>query len=98
MTTLPARSTDPNAYDLQYRVALFLQQHRLSSGAHLRIEADCGVITLWGQVPSFHQRQLIHSFTRRVAGVVQVVDQLEVQPVEPPTRPAVPKTSLAVVA
>ena len=98
MITLPARSTDPNAYDLQHRVALFLQQHRLSTGAQLRIEADRGVITLSGQVPSFHQRQLIHSFARRVAGVVQVIDELAVQPVVPPTLPAVPRTSLAVVA
>jgi osmotically-inducible protein OsmY len=83
MITLPARTTDPTAYDLQYRVALFLQQHRLSSGSRLRIEAHRGVITLAGQVPSFHQRQLIYSFARRVAGVVQVIDQLEVLPVEP---------------
>jgi osmotically-inducible protein OsmY len=83
MITLPARTTDATAYDLQYRVALFLQQHRLSSGSRLSIEAHRGVITLAGQVPSFHQRQLIYSFARRVAGVVQVIDQLEVSPVEP---------------
>jgi len=29
-------------------------------------------------VPTFHQRQLLHSFARRVAGVVQVQDALEV--------------------
>lgn len=98
MITLPTRSSDLTAYDLQYRVALFLQQHRLASGARLRIEADRGVITLSGQVPSFHQRQLIHAFTRRVAGVVQVIDELEVQPVESPVRPAVARTSFAVVA
>jgi osmotically-inducible protein OsmY len=81
MITLPTHAADPAAYDLAYRVALFLQQRRLSAGSRLRIEARGGTLTLSGQVRSFHQRQLIHTLTRHVAGVLQVIDELEVEPV-----------------
>jgi osmotically-inducible protein OsmY len=50
------------------------------------IEAHRGVVTLSGRVASFYQRQLIHTLARRVAGVVQVIDQLEVDSPSPPDR------------
>jgi osmotically-inducible protein OsmY len=79
MIALPAQIENSAAQDLQERVALFLAQRHLTFGARLRIEANRGVVTLTGQVPTFHQRQLIYAFTRRVAGVVLVVDRLEVE-------------------
>ena len=81
MITLSTHAADPAAYDLAYRVALFLQQRRLAAGSRLRVEARGGTITLSGQVRSFHQRQLIHTLARHVAGVLQVIDELEVEPV-----------------
>ena len=80
MIALNFPSIDRQSQDLQYRVALFLEQRHVTFGSRLKIKAERGVVTLAGQVPTFHQRQLIHSFARRVAGVVQVVDQLEVAP------------------
>jgi osmotically-inducible protein OsmY len=65
--------------DLQNRVSLFIQQRQLSRGAQLTVLAERGVVTLSGIVPTFHQRQLLHSLTRHVAGVVQVRDELDVQ-------------------
>jgi BON domain len=48
----------------------------------LTVRARCGVVTLAGIVPSFHHRQLLFSLARRVAGVVQVKDELEVEAYE----------------
>lgn len=79
MITLPFAATTPADRDLQQRVALFIQQRQLSKGARLTILAHRGVVTLAGLVPTFHQRQLLFSLARRVAGVVQVQDELEVE-------------------
>ena len=78
MITIPVRSVDPSAQDLLQRVALFLQQLRLASSSRLKLEAQGGVVTLAGEVPTFHERQRIYAASRRVAGVVQVIDRLEV--------------------
>lgn len=76
LPTLPVNSADR---DLQQRVSLFIQQRQLSRGAQLTVLAQGGVITLSGIVTTFHQRQLLHSLTRHVAGVVQVRDELDVR-------------------
>ena len=68
--------------DLQYRVALFVQQRQLTTNARVKVQARRGVVTLRGTVPTFHRRQLLYAFARRVAGVVNVVDELDVA--EPP--------------
>jgi osmotically-inducible protein OsmY len=77
--TLSFSATTPADRDLQHRVALFVHQRELTRGASLTIAARRGVVTLSGTVPTFHQRQLLHSFARRVAGVIQVQDELEVE-------------------
>lgn len=77
LATSPVTSADR---DLQNRVSLFIQQRQLSRGAQqLTVLASRGVVTLSGIVPTFHQRQLLHSLTRHVAGVVQVRDELDVR-------------------
>lgn len=79
------RTTDEQSAALEQRIILFLQQRHLVFGCRLWVEAKDGVVTLSGRVPTFHQRQLIYAFTRRVAGVLQVIDLLEV---DPPAAPA----------
>jgi len=64
--------------DLARRVRLFLAQQRLMKRAGLVIEARRGVVTIRGEVSTFHQRQLIVSAARRVAGATQIVDELQV--------------------
>jgi len=66
--------------DLERRVRLFLQQRRLTSGARLSVTSDRGAVTLQGTVSTFHQRQLLVSFARRVAGAIRVIDELDVEP------------------
>ena len=91
------RTTDEQSRALEQRVILFLQQRHLVFGCRLWVEAADGVVTLSGRVPSFHQRQLIYAFTRRVAGVLQVVDLLEVDPPVAPNLPAAGGTAVATV-
>ena len=95
MISHPFHTTDAQAHELEQRVILFLQQRHLVFGCRLWIEAKDGVVTLSGRVPSFHQRQLIYAFTRRVAGVLQVVDLLEV---DPPVAPNLSATGGSAVA
>jgi BON domain len=79
---MPVSLTELSAADedLSRRVRLFLQQQRLNSGGRLVIEAHRGVVTIRGAVSTFHQRQLIVSAARRVAGAGQIVDELQVEP------------------
>lgn len=79
MITLPFANGTSTDRELQHRVALFIQQRQHPRGARLSVRARLGVVTLAGIVPSFHQRQLLVSLARRVAGVVQVYDELEVE-------------------
>jgi hypothetical protein len=65
--------------DLARRMRLFLDQQRLINRARLRIEAHRGVVRIRGTVSTFHQRQLIASAARRVAGVGQIVDEMRVE-------------------
>jgi hypothetical protein len=77
MSVLSPIATSTDA-DLLRRVWLFLQQHRLINSDQLVIEVHRGVVTLRGHVATYHRRQLVVSAARRVAGVLQVDDQLEV--------------------
>jgi osmotically-inducible protein OsmY len=72
-------TSTPADRDVQQRVALFIQQRHLSRGARLTVIARRGVVTLSGRVSSFHHRQLLVSLAQRVAGVVQVQDELDVE-------------------
>jgi osmotically-inducible protein OsmY len=71
-------ASSPSDCDLAQRVKLMIEQRQLLKGARVTISARLGIVTLAGSVPSFHQRQLLHSLARHVAGVLQVCDELEV--------------------
>ena len=99
VTTASTASISSADLDIERRVALFLDQRRLSCGTRLSISARRGVVTLRGMVPTFHQRQLIIEFTRHVAGAVQVIDELEVDPPRAAsTRPRSSDQTLAFLA
>ena len=72
----------PNAQDadLRERVLLLVHQRQLVGDGQVHIEAHGGVVTLRGTVPTYYRRQLLYSSARRVAGVLEVVDELEVDP------------------
>lgn len=64
--------------DLEARVIHNLALHHVPGVRWLDIRARNGVVTLRGKVRSFHQRQLCVHCSRRVAGVFELVDRLEV--------------------
>ncbi len=64
---------------LAHRVCECLRRTYRPSLARVSISAHGGVITVRGQVYSYHEKQLCLSLCQRVPGVVRVVDQLQVQ-------------------
>lgn len=80
--SLEQRPHDAGDADLLTRVgiALTLRLKHVPHAVHVRI--DRGTVTLRGTLPTFYDRQLAIEITRRVAGVMRVIDELTV----PPTR------------
>ena len=64
--------------DLQRRVVAYLAGRHVPSLRNLQVEAINGRVTLRGRVRSFYEKQLGQHSARRVAGVVQLVDAIEV--------------------
>lgn len=64
--------------DLERRVVNYLWSKHVPSLRHVAVEVDNGVVTVRGQVRSFYEKQLLSHCCRRVAGVVGLVDDVEV--------------------
>ena len=64
---------------LQQRVRLFLANSNIPSLRRIKVSVDADTVVLAGQVNSFYERQLAVEFTRRVAGVIHVIDLIEVR-------------------
>jgi len=69
--------------DLQCRVRAFLAGRHYQALRRLRIEVKDGTVVLSGALPTFHQRQIALECARHVAGVLRVIDRLDVS--DPPT-------------
>lgn len=65
--------------DLKRRVGIYLAGQHVPGLRHLEIEAENGTVTLRGRVHSFYERQLCQSLCRRVAGVLQYIDAIDVE-------------------
>lgn len=76
-TTIVGR--DPQDLDLEDRVANFLSSRPFRGLQRLSVRAEEGVVTLRGRVTSYYERQLAQQLVRRVAGVVRLIDELEVE-------------------
>lgn len=64
--------------DLERRIANYLLGHKMPVLKGIEIHSDRGEVTLEGRVASFYQRQLCISCCRHVAGVVDVIDRIQV--------------------
>jgi osmotically-inducible protein OsmY len=75
-----ASSTSEIAGDvhLARSVRNFILPRIYPASNRVQIEANNGVVTLSGQVGSFYYKQLWLSGAQRVAGVRQVIDEIEV--------------------
>jgi len=70
---------DPAAdAELRQRVALYLLHNGHAPVRRLSVSAKDGVVCLRGTVPTYYVRQLGVECARRVAGVRELVDQIEV--------------------
>ena len=76
--------------ELQTRVRLFLGSSPITFRS-IHVSADGGHVTLRGTVCSFYHKQLAQEFARRVAGVRQVTNELEVVPPTEVKKPAIKK-------
>ena len=64
--------------DLKHRVANFLGHAIWRRLRRVGVEAKDGLVTLRGNVRSFYEKQLCLNCTRHVAGVIRLVDRIEV--------------------
>jgi osmotically-inducible protein OsmY len=64
--------------ELERRVRSFLDDAHMPGLRHLTVVVRNGVVTLSGQVRTYYERQLGCMRTRRVAGVVKLVDRINV--------------------
>lgn len=64
--------------ELERRVVNFLAGRHLPGLRHLSVKATNGRVTLRGRVQSFYEKQLCHQCCSRVAGVVELVDDVDV--------------------
>jgi osmotically-inducible protein OsmY len=65
--------------ELLCRVTSYLATKHLPTLAQLNVNAVGGTVTLRGRVDSFHEKQVAIHSCRRVAGVRELVDEMEVR-------------------
>jgi len=64
--------------DLKRRVEQYLLDRHHPGLRSLDVEACGGTVTIRGKVRTFYEKQLCQNICRRVAGVIDVVDLVEV--------------------
>jgi osmotically-inducible protein OsmY len=73
-----AQSTTDDDVELQRRVKNFLVQRSIPSLRRLTIEVDGTSVIIRGHVRTYYEKQLAVHCCQRVAGVINVVDAIEV--------------------
>jgi len=69
---------DSNDAELKQRIVGYLEQRGYPAIRDLTISTDNGLVTLQGKLNSFYEKQLCLSTCQRVAGVVRIIDEMEV--------------------
>jgi osmotically-inducible protein OsmY len=64
--------------DLERRVTSFLATRHVPGLRNLAVEAQNGIVTVSGQVLTFYEKQLCNQCCRRVAGVLELVNAVDV--------------------
>jgi osmotically-inducible protein OsmY len=68
----------PRDRDLERRVTSFLATRHVPGLRNLEVEAQNGVVTVSGQVLTFYEKQLCNQCCRRVAGVLELINEVDV--------------------
>lgn len=71
-------SSDSEARELERRVKNFLAQRSIPGLRRLTVEVDGNSVLLRGRVRSYYEKQLAVNCCQRVAGVLNVIDWIEV--------------------
>ena len=64
--------------DILWRVESYLCSKHFPAFRNLQIDVLNGIVTVSGNVDNFHERQVALNSCRRVAGVLQLIDEIEV--------------------
>jgi len=64
---------------LRQRIMRFLRSRGLESLHEVHVDVDRGIVFLRGTIPTSHDRWLCDTCARRVAGVIRLVDELQVE-------------------
>jgi len=64
--------------ELERRVIGFLEAKHVPALRYLEVKARSGVVTLTGRVYTFYEKQLCNQCCRRVPGVRQLVNEVDV--------------------
>lgn len=67
--------------DVQRRVRSFLNSRHFPAFRQLQVEVENGSVRISGNVPSFYEKQVALNSCQRVAGVLQLIDEVGVSPV-----------------
>ena len=78
MTPIAAVAVCSADHELERRVVSFLHARHVPGLRHLEVKANGGTVTLRGRVQSFYEKQLCQSCCQRVAGVIRLVDAVDV--------------------
>jgi osmotically-inducible protein OsmY len=78
MVTLDT-AVEPVAGDLERRIRIFLAGQGVSALRRIAVSASGGTVKLCGHVHSFYEKQLCLNCCQHVAGVIQVIDEIEVE-------------------
>lgn len=65
--------------ELQRRVESYLVRQQFRALRDVTVEASSGTVVLRGEVQSFYEKQLCLNCSKRVAGVIELVDEILVK-------------------
>ena len=82
MTTVlmeePTATSNDHDQELKRRIVNYLVSRNRHSLLSLEIDVKNGLVAIKGRVDSFYERQLCINCCQRVAGVIRLIDQIEV--------------------
>ncbi len=74
----PRQSDQPSDRNLQRRIVNFLRERSVSGLRQLEVEVCNGVAVIKGRVRTYYEKQLATCCCQRVAGVLEVINNVEV--------------------
>lgn len=79
-TSTLALSASVTDADLERRTTAYLTSRNFPAFRRLTVTSHDGVVTVAGRLSSFHEKQVAQATCQRVAGVLEVIDSIEVVP------------------